>query len=90
MQESIKRAFAYMMGQKVRIGVGQQVDTTDFHVEAIDLLSNHDFFDQSHGFPSNRFHRPGTVVLNVSLRSFVGLKTIFVNGNSDNPRCPPK
>jgi ATP-dependent Lon protease len=30
-----------MMGQKVRIGVGQQVDTTDFHVEAIDLLSNH-------------------------------------------------
>ena len=41
MQESIKRAFAYMMSQKVRIGVGQQVDTTDFHVEAIDLLSNH-------------------------------------------------
>jgi ATP-dependent Lon protease len=41
MRESIKRAFAYMMGQKVRIGVGQQVDTTDFHVEAIDLLSNH-------------------------------------------------
>jgi ATP-dependent Lon protease len=30
-----------MMGQKVRIGVGQQVDTTDFHVEAIDLLTNH-------------------------------------------------
>ena len=23
------------------MGVGQQVDTTDFHVEAIDLLSNH-------------------------------------------------
>jgi N6-adenosine-specific RNA methylase IME4 len=29
------------VGQKVRIGVGQQVDTTDFHVEAIDLLGNH-------------------------------------------------
>src|SRR5271168_2949732 len=28
------------MGQKVRMGVGQQVDTTDFHIEAIDLLSN--------------------------------------------------
>src|SRR6202790_2852245 len=41
MQESIKRAFAYLMGQKVKMGVGQQVDTTDFHVEAIDLLSNH-------------------------------------------------
>src|SRR3984893_700542 len=41
MRESIDRAFAYLMGQKVKMGVGQQVDTTDFHVEAIDLLSNH-------------------------------------------------
>src|SRR5260370_28544675 len=32
---------AYLMGQKVKMGVGQQVDMTDFHVEAIDLLSNH-------------------------------------------------
>jgi ATP-dependent Lon protease len=23
------------------MGIGQQIDTTDFHVEAIDLLSNH-------------------------------------------------
>jgi ATP-dependent Lon protease len=29
------------MGQKVKRGIGQQVDTTDFRVEAIDLLSNH-------------------------------------------------
>jgi len=41
MRESINRAFAYMMGQKVKMGVVQLVDTTDFHVEAIDLLSNH-------------------------------------------------
>src|SRR5436190_18866463 len=41
MRESINRAFAYLMGQKVKIGVAQQVDTTDFHVEAIDLLNNH-------------------------------------------------
>src|SRR3984957_7019305 len=41
MKESIQRAFAYLMGQKVRMGIAQQVDTTDFHVEAIDLLSNH-------------------------------------------------
>jgi Lon protease (S16) C-terminal proteolytic domain len=27
--------------QKVKMGMGQQVDTTDFHVEAIDLLGNH-------------------------------------------------
>src|SRR6266581_1377353 len=41
MRESITRAFAYLMGQKVKMGIGQQIDTTDFHVEAIDLLSNH-------------------------------------------------
>src|SRR5229473_3962407 len=40
MKESIQRAFAYLQGQKVKMGVGQQMDTTDFHVEAIDLLSN--------------------------------------------------
>jgi ATP-dependent Lon protease len=40
MKESIKRAFAYLNGHKVALGIGQQVDTTDFHVEAIDLLSN--------------------------------------------------
>jgi ATP-dependent Lon protease len=41
MKESIQRAFAYLMGQKVRMGIAQHVDTTDFHVEAIDLLTNH-------------------------------------------------
>ncbi len=41
MRESISRAYAYLMGQRVRMGIGQQVDTTDIHVEAIDLLSNH-------------------------------------------------
>lgn len=40
MRESISRAFAYLMGQKVKMGIGQQIDTTDFHVEAIDLLNN--------------------------------------------------
>jgi ATP-dependent Lon protease len=41
MRESISRSFAYLMGQKVKIGIAQQIDTTVFHVEAIDLLSNH-------------------------------------------------
>ncbi len=41
MKQSIQRAFAYLMGQKGKMGVGQQIDTTDFHLEAIDLLSNH-------------------------------------------------
>jgi len=41
MRESIQRAFAYLAAQKVKIGLAQQLDTTDFHVEGIDLLSNH-------------------------------------------------
>ncbi|MDL1971049.1 MAG: protease Lon-related BREX system protein BrxL [Candidatus Desulfofervidaceae bacterium] len=40
MKESIKRAFAYIRAHKVEMGIGKMVDTTDFHVEAIDLLSN--------------------------------------------------
>src|SRR5437763_885300 len=40
MKESIQRAFAYLMGQKMKMGVGQQIHTTDSHVEAIDLLTN--------------------------------------------------
>ena len=40
MRESINRAFAYLQGQKGKMGIAQQVDTTDFHVEAIDLLAN--------------------------------------------------
>ena len=41
MKESVQRAFAYLSAKKVRMGISQQIDTTDFHVEAIDLLSNH-------------------------------------------------
>jgi len=41
MKESIQRAFAYLAAQKVKMGISQQVDTTDFHIEGIDLLGNH-------------------------------------------------
>jgi hypothetical protein len=40
MKESINRAFACLQGHKVALGIGHQVDTTDFHVEGIDLLAN--------------------------------------------------
>ena len=40
MKESIQRAFAYIQGHKVDMGIAQSFTTTDFHVEAIDLLSN--------------------------------------------------
>jgi len=41
MRESIQRAFAYLAAQKVKMGISRQMDTTDFHVEGIDLLGNH-------------------------------------------------
>ena len=40
MRESINRAFAYLQSQKGKMGIAQHVDTTDFHIEAIDLLAN--------------------------------------------------
>lgn len=40
MKESIQRAFAYLQGHKVELGIAHEFVSTDFHVEAIDLLSN--------------------------------------------------
>jgi ATP-dependent Lon protease len=40
MKESCQRAFAYLLSQKVKMGIARELDTHDFHVEAIDLLSN--------------------------------------------------
>jgi ATP-dependent Lon protease len=40
MKESVQRAFAYLNAKKVELGLGQDVDNSDFHVEVIDLLGN--------------------------------------------------
>ena len=40
MKESVQRAFAYIQGHKVPMGIAGVFDTTDFHVESIDLLGN--------------------------------------------------
>jgi ATP-dependent Lon protease len=40
MKESIQRAFGYLQANKVRLGIGQDFENSDFHVEAIDLLEN--------------------------------------------------
>ncbi len=39
-KESINRAFGYLRAHKVEFGLGREVDTSDFHVEVIDLLNN--------------------------------------------------
>src|SRR5438876_7946490 len=41
MKESIQRAFAYLTGQTLQMGLGQQTDPTAFHVQPIHLLTNH-------------------------------------------------
>ncbi len=40
MKESVSRAFAYLQSKKVEFGLGREIDNSDFHVEAIDLLNN--------------------------------------------------
>lgn len=40
MKEAINRAFGFLQGNKVALGIASAFDTTDFHVEAIDLLAN--------------------------------------------------
>lgn len=40
MRESFQRAFAYIQAHKVEMGIAQAFVSTDFHVEAIDLISN--------------------------------------------------
>jgi ATP-dependent Lon protease len=40
MKESAQRAFAFLQGHKVPMGIASIFDTTDFHVEAIDLLGS--------------------------------------------------
>lgn len=40
MKESIARAFGFLQGIKVSLGIASAFDTTDFHVEVIDLLTN--------------------------------------------------
>jgi ATP-dependent Lon protease len=39
-RESLQRAFAYTQSHKTQMGLAQLFDTTDFHVQAVDLLAN--------------------------------------------------
>lgn len=39
-KESIHRAFGFLQARKSELGVGRELDTSDLHVEAIDLLGN--------------------------------------------------
>src|SRR5579863_3761847 len=39
-KESIARAFSYILAKKGEMGIGRELDTSDLHVEVIDLLNN--------------------------------------------------
>jgi ATP-dependent Lon protease len=40
MKESVQRAFSYIQAKKSELGIARDVDTSDLHVEVIDLLGN--------------------------------------------------
>ena len=40
MKESVHRAFSYLLGNKSELGIAREVDTSDLHVEVIDLVGN--------------------------------------------------
>jgi ATP-dependent Lon protease len=40
MKESVSRAFSFLSANKTPFGVARELDTSDFHVEVIDLLGN--------------------------------------------------
>lgn len=39
-KESINRAFSYMLARKAELTIARELDSSDFHVEVIDLLNN--------------------------------------------------
>jgi ATP-dependent Lon protease len=40
MKESVQRAFSYLQSKKSELGIARELDTSDLHVEVIDLLAN--------------------------------------------------
>ena len=40
LKESVLRAFSHMQGRKSELGIARELDTSDLHVEVIDLLGN--------------------------------------------------
>ncbi|MGH8656257.1 MAG: protease Lon-related BREX system protein BrxL [Gammaproteobacteria bacterium] len=40
-KESIQRAFSYVLAKKSELGIARDLDSSDLHVEVIDLLNNH-------------------------------------------------
>lgn len=70
MKDSLKRAFDYLNSRKVELGIGREFDTTDFHIEGVDLLhTNIDceigvaFFVAMYSALKKKSVRPATLIL---------------------------
>jgi ATP-dependent Lon protease len=70
MKESVKRAFDYLKAHKVQLGIGPVLDTTDLHVQLVDLLNRKEgseigvaFFTAVYSMLQKRPVLPGLVVL---------------------------
>ncbi|OHB71757.1 MAG: hypothetical protein A2W17_10370 [Planctomycetes bacterium RBG_16_41_13] len=70
MKDSLSRAFDYLKSHKVEFGIGRDIDTTDFHVEGVDLLNTNidcqigvAFFVAMYSALKKRPLRPATLVL---------------------------
>jgi len=69
-KESVNRAFSYLQSNKSALGVGPELDSSDFHVEVIDLLGNHvqaelgvAFFVAAYSILRKAQPQPGLLVL---------------------------
>lgn len=40
MKESVQRAYSYVQAKKAELGIGRDIETSDLHVEVIDLIGN--------------------------------------------------
>ena len=70
MKDSLSRAFDYLKAHKVEYGIARDVDTTDFHVEGVDLLNTNidcqigvAFFVALYSALKKQPLRPATLVL---------------------------
>ena len=50
MKDSYRETADYLKSHKVEFGIGRDIDTTDFHVEGVDLLNTN--IDCQMGLPS--------------------------------------
>jgi ATP-dependent Lon protease len=78
MKESIKRAFDYAKANKVQLGFGPSIDSTDFHVQLVDLLNRKTGTELGVGFFVALY---SAINKHAGLPGLVVLGDMTINGN---------